>query len=108
RLLAAVADLSAGAIPRLLLVERRDDPERDGYAGRECHLADAGRRFPRHVFEVRRLSADHDTHARDRPIASASGEEPGGLRTPERPGDPVDVHLTGADTGRREGLHSPV
>src|SRR5262245_1838441 len=97
--LAAIADLAAGAGPRLLLGERGDHAEGRRHAVLDRDLPDAGGGLARDVLEVRSLAPDDDAHAHD------PGEPPGrrqmarGLWQLERSGDPV--HLDGVRTEPR-------
>src|SRR5262245_26330692 len=110
--LAAIADLAAGAGPRLLLGERGDHAEGRRHAVRDRDLPDAGSGLARDVREVRSLASDDDTHAHD------PGEPPGrrqmarGLWQLERSRHPV--HLDGVRAeprgaqGAERARHEPL
>src|SRR5215510_8525576 len=103
-LLAAVADVSARARPRLLFCQRRDDAERGGHTRRERDVANPGRRLARDVLEVRGLSPDHDADADDAGVASRRREVVRGLRQLEGAGHPVHLDRVGTEPGGAQRL----
>ena len=102
--LSAIAHRAARARPGLFLGVGRDDPEGRRHPRRQRDVANASRRLPGHVLEVRSLPADHHAHADDGRVAAGRGQMERGQGQLERARDPVQLHGLVGHLGRREGV----
>lgn len=86
-----VADVSAGAVNRLLQIVAGQHAEQHGNAGFEAQFADRQADGAVDVLVMGRFAANHRPQTEDRAILSGSDHRRGGHRELKRPGDPGHV-----------------